>query len=943
DRPDTDMDALNDNEEPIYSTDPNNRDTDYDLILDGHEIFWYGTNATDSDTDDEGLLDGFEVRRFSTNPLLPDTDSDTLTDWEEIVIYHTNPLSDDSDGDGLFDNEEVQTYGTDPNHPDTDRDGVSDYDEVQAGTNPLNAPPVARFGLRRDAYRNLVVQFDSTKSYDTDGVIVGWGWAFDDGSFAVVANPTHTYSQTGEYDVTLTVTDDDGETGSITETVTVLNQLPIAEAGEDQSVFTGFNVDFSATGSTDPDGTIISYIWDFMDGQTAPGETTNHVFGQPGTYYVTVTVTDNDGAKDTDTVVIIAETPRPPDLTVALENVSFSTDGEHVMMTMTVENTGDLDTGFFSFQVRDLDMTWGTLRNNHAGLQAHSSVDYNITLPDWPMGSHDIIIELDHLHRLSEADEENNNLIVTVPDADGDSLPDVVEDFYGSNKNSADSDSDGLNDGKLVENRYAPIEKDWNIDSDRDGLINALDSDSDNDGYVDGTDLDPLHDLLVKVKLYRFEVEDPIDFEIVMKSKTIRVPYVVVHWWGVEIKYESLTIRYPDIVENKNAEPFFRAYAGDQWSTGNMMHSEVPVARSVTQLSSSRLPLFVANVPDDDPRVYVDIEAWDVDLDFDDQFDLAGFGRTSQAVFNLAEAVMYQPGDYQQWASSSGSDDGSTSSDTDDAYVRYYIYHDYELSYQEQMELAEKFMPQLYFDVAEVWRPRDIQDFLDHAILRDSDGSQADPDPTPAELEAYAGTGAYLDLDNAYHSQDSSAHGLKIYSHVFTGYNDHIFVQYWFFYLFDLWVNQHEGDWEMIQLILPQKGSQDVDVLVPLQAGYSWHNHIVTSGWYSGDLSKVGVNHPVVYVGLGGHASRFTPLGVYTAANMNQYSMELLINQGWLRFDGEWGDRSVIPGFSGSHGPVFRSGWVLLPEHFVVTFRGTYHAYMWTDPWFWHFYTTEPP
>ncbi|MFX1560769.1 MAG: PKD domain-containing protein, partial [Promethearchaeota archaeon] len=725
-------------------------------------------------------------------------------------------------------------------------------------------------------------------------------------------------------------------------TVRVLNQRPVAEAGMDQSVFTGFNVDFDASGSTDPDGTIISYIWDFMDGQTAPGETTNHVFSQPGTYYVTLTVTDNDGGKDTDTVVVIAETPRPPDLTVAPENVSFSTDGERVILSMTVENTGDLGASDFTFQVRDLDLTYAFAHYHAAGIQAHSSIDFNVTLPDEPMGSHNLIIELDHQHRLAEADEENNNLIVTVPDADGDSLSDVIEDFYGSNKNNADSDSDGLNDGPLVDNRYAPIEKDWNIDSDGDGLINAIDSDSDNDGYIDGVDIDPLHDLLVKVKIYRFVVEDPIDFELVMKSKTIRVPYLVVHWWGVEVKYESLTIQYPALEENRNAEPFFRVYADDQWSTGNWMNSEVPVAYDVSSYSSSDAPLFVSNVPDDKPTVNVKVEAWDVDLEFDDQLDLAGFGKASTASFNLREAAEYQPGDYQKWAHSSGSDDGSTSSDTDDAYIRYYIYHDYELSYQEQMALAEKFSPQLYIDVLETWYPRDIRDFLDHAILRNFLGIPQDLDPTPAELEAYAGTNTYLDLDILYHAQDSSTYGLNFYAHVFTSYKDHIVIQYWFFYLYDLWLNQHEGDWEMIQLILPPQGSQDVDTLVPIVAGYSWHNHIKTSGWSYGDLSKESTNHPVVYVGLGGHASRFTPLGSYNRQDMTQYSMELLVNQGWLKFDGEWGERSLTPGESGPPGPVFRSGWVLSPTHFIGTFV-LYHAYMWTDPYFWYSYTTEPP
>ena len=945
DEPDTDFDGLDDNEEPNYSTDPNNPDTDNDWILDGQEVLRFGTNATKPDTDGEGLLDGTEVFRFRTDPLLPDTDSDSLTDWEEIVIYGTNPLSNDTDKDGFYDDEEVQTYGTDPNHSDTDRDGISDYAEVLAGTNPLNAPPVARFGLKRDAYRNLQVQFISTESYDTDGVIVGYGWSFGDGSFAITPEPTHTYTQTGEYDVTLTVTDDDGETGSTTVTVTVLNQLPIADAGMDQSVLAGFRVDFDATpGSTDPDGTIVSYAWNFMDGETETGQSTNHVFGKAGTYFVTLTVTDNDGGKDTDTVVVIAETPRPPDLTVASENVSFSTDGEHVIMSMTIENTGDLDASAFSFQVRDVAKTWVSGRHHTAGIQAHTSLDFNATFPAWPMGSHVIRIEIDHLHLLDEADEKNNVLEVTVPDADGDSRSDVIEDFFGTDKNSPDSDSDGLKDGPLVAGSSlgSSFEKDWNIDSDGDGHINALDRDSDNDGYMDGSDIDPLHDLLVKVKIFSLEVEDPIDYEPIIRSVTIRVPHVHVHWWGVEVKYESLTIYYPDVEENRNAEPFFRVYAGEQWGTGNWMNSEVPVDEDVSYYSSNDPPLFVSNVPDDEPYFPVYVEAWDVDVALDDQMDLAGFGKEAAATFNLEEAARHQPGNYEEWVVSSGSSDGSTSRDTDDATVRFIMYHDYELSYQEQMILVEKFSPQLYLDVAEIWHPRDIRDYLEHADLMNSDDELLDSSPTPEELEDYVGPDFYLDLEQAYHSQDSSAHGLKIYAHVFTGYKDSIVVQYWFFYLYDLWLNHHEADWEMIELILPPRGSRSVDALVPTDAGYSWHNHIVKSGWSHGDLSKESATHPVVYVGFGGHASRLTPLGVYNKEDMSQYSIELLINQGWLRYRGLWGEPSLAPGGSGPPGPVFRSGWVAAPEHLVGTF-GLYYAYMWTDPIFWYDYTTAPP
>lgn len=87
------------------------------------------------------------------------------------------------------------------------------------------------------------------------------------------------------------------------------NQPPVANAGPDQAVIVGESVRFDGTGSSDPDGTIASFHWEFGDGGTADGAILGHVYTTAGQFTATLTVTDNDNATATDTAVVTVQTP----------------------------------------------------------------------------------------------------------------------------------------------------------------------------------------------------------------------------------------------------------------------------------------------------------------------------------------------------------------------------------------------------------------------------------------------------------------------------------------------------------------------------------------------------------------------------------------------------------------------------------------------------------
>lgn len=106
------------------------------------------------------------------------------------------------------------------------RDNAFGYGLVQAydawqylgGGGPVNVPPVASFSF---SCTDLACTFDGSGSTDSDGSIVEYAWDFGDGSSGSGMTTSYTYGASGDYAVTLTVTDDGGATGDTSETVSV--------------------------------------------------------------------------------------------------------------------------------------------------------------------------------------------------------------------------------------------------------------------------------------------------------------------------------------------------------------------------------------------------------------------------------------------------------------------------------------------------------------------------------------------------------------------------------------------------------------------------------------------------------------------------------------------------------------------------------------------------
>jgi PKD repeat protein len=254
----------------------------------------------------------------------------------------------------------------------TDDDGATGTVTHALTVEPANTGPAAAFTSSCPA---LACSFDGSGSSDADGSIASYAWDFGDGETGTGASPSHTFAAEGAYTVTLTVTDDDGATGTVSHvvTVTIPNQVPTAAFTSDCP---NLACTFDATGSSDTDGSVVSWAWTFGDGETATGPTPSHTYAAAGSYDVELTVTDDDGATDTVTHTVVAEIPNEKPV------ARFTSDGEHLAWSFDGTTSSDADGSVVSYAWTFGDGETGSGPAPSHTFAAAGSYDVELTVTD---------------------------------------------------------------------------------------------------------------------------------------------------------------------------------------------------------------------------------------------------------------------------------------------------------------------------------------------------------------------------------------------------------------------------------------------------------------------------------------------------------------------------------------------------------------------------------
>ncbi|MBT4384185.1 PKD domain-containing protein [Candidatus Peregrinibacteria bacterium] len=193
----------------------------------------------------------------------------------------------------------------------------------------------------------LTVKFDATASYDPDGEIINYEWDFDgDGRYddGEGVKSEYEFTQEGNFDVSLRVTDNNGEFNVSTFTVEAgsvggMRAIISSDVPEGDPYYVGEKYEFTGELSQIRDGVIKKYSWDFGDGTKVQSRNTSHTFEKAGDFDLTLTVENSDGDEDVTLLeILVLEEGTAPQ-----GDIQASTLSGPVPLTVVFDGTGSQD------------------------------------------------------------------------------------------------------------------------------------------------------------------------------------------------------------------------------------------------------------------------------------------------------------------------------------------------------------------------------------------------------------------------------------------------------------------------------------------------------------------------------------------------------------------------------------------------------------------------
>jgi len=169
--------------------------------------------------------------------------------------------------------------------------------------------PTAIIDAPEDGITGLPLNFSASNSTTNKGKITEYLWDFGDGRGKTGKDLQHSYEQAGIFVVRLVVINSKGGAHSVTHIIDILypNTVPVAKIEGDLTGRVGQNLGFNGTGSVDTDEghqKALAYQWNFGDGSSEVGKIVEHPYSEPGTYLVTLTVTDPRNASASDSIQV---------------------------------------------------------------------------------------------------------------------------------------------------------------------------------------------------------------------------------------------------------------------------------------------------------------------------------------------------------------------------------------------------------------------------------------------------------------------------------------------------------------------------------------------------------------------------------------------------------------------------------------------------------------